>query len=173
MQILIIKRLFPVVMYYSILLVTTGQNRVSDILSKINCRSTVIDCSAFRNRTEFLNALSNMGHFDIMVTFRCPYFVPPEIYGRAGVIAVNIHPSLLPQYAGVNPWQSMKAAKETKGGVTLHYITDKIDAGKVIEQRCFTMDLNYGIEDARNKSEQIAAEILLSFLMSIPGMKLI
>lgn len=154
---------------YSILLVTTGQNRVSDILAKIDWQSTVLDCSVFRSRTEFLNALSNIEHFDIMVTFRCPYFVPPDIFSRARLAAVNIHPSLLPQYAGVNPWQSMKSAHETKGGVTLHQITDKIDGGKVIIQRCFDMDLSHGIEEARNQSEQIAAEILLSFLMSIPA----
>ena len=157
---------------YSILLVTTGRNRVSDILDTIECRPTVIDCSAFRHRTEFLNALSHIEHFDVMVTFRCPYFVPPEIFSRAGLIAVNIHPSLLPQYAGANPWQRMKAAHETKGGVTLHRMTDALDGGEVIIQRCFDMDLGPGIEDARNRSEQIAAEILLSFLTSIPAMKL-
>lgn len=81
--------------------------------------------------------------------------------------AVNIHPSLLPQYAGANPWQNMIVAHETHGGVTLHHITDKMDGGEIIMQRCFDMDLSQGIEEARKKSEVIAAEILSSYLSDL------
>lgn len=152
---------------HSILLITTGENCVSDILKKTDCQLVVVDCNVFKNRAEFIHAISVVERFDIMVTFRCPYFVPPEIFNRAYIAALNIHPSLLPQYAGVNPWISMMTANETRGGVTLHYMTEKIDRGGIIIQKSFDMDLTHGFEDARRKSEQIAAEILMAYLESM------
>lgn len=152
---------------HSILLITTGENCVSDILKEIDCRLIVVDCSSFNSRLEFLQTISAVERFDIMVAFRCPYLLPSEIFNRAGITAVNIHPSLLPRYAGANPWRSMMTANETKGGVTLHHMTDRIDGGEIILQKSFDMDLTHGIEEARRKSEQIAAEILISYLESV------
>lgn len=151
----------------SILLVTTGANRLTEIISASNYPSTIIDCNAFKNRTEFLRSLYAIEQFDIMVTFRCPYLIPPEIYKRAIITAVNIHPTLLPDYPGANPWQQMTAADETNGGVTLHHITDQADCGEIIIQKRFEMDLSRGYNDARIKSEELATEILSSYLKDI------
>ena len=146
---------------------TTGRNRVSHALERINSQTTIIDCSLFKSRAEFLQTLSAIKPFDIMVTFRCPYLVPTEIFSRARIAAVNIHPSLLPRYAGANPWLYMMAAHETEGGVTLHHLTDKIDDGEIILQKSFYMDLSDGFEDARRKSEQIAVDLLLMYLREL------
>lgn len=151
----------------SILLVTTGANRLTEIISTSNYPSTIIDCNAFKSRVEFLRSLHAVKEFDIMVTFRSPYLIPSEIYKRARIAAVNIHPTWLPDYPGANPWQQMKAANETNGGVTLHHITDEVDCGEIIIQKRFEMDLRRGCNDARMKSEELAAEILTSYLKDI------
>jgi len=48
---------------------------------------------------------------------------------------INIHPSLLPKFPGLEAWKQALAAGETVTGCTVHYIDDKIDHGQIISQR--------------------------------------
>src|SRR6266436_3918991 len=48
---------------------------------------------------------------------------------------INIHPSLLPKFPGLESWKQALVAGETVTGCTVHYIDDKIDHGDIIAQR--------------------------------------
>ena len=48
---------------------------------------------------------------------------------------VNIHPSLLPKFPGLEAWKQALMANEKWTGVTVHYVDEKIDHGDVIAQR--------------------------------------
>ena len=48
---------------------------------------------------------------------------------------INIHPSLLPAYPGLNVHERVIAAGETSSGCTVHYVNEDLDAGAVILQR--------------------------------------
>ena len=47
---------------------------------------------------------------------------------------LNIHPSLLPAYTGVNTHQRVLDAKEKEHGVSVHFVTEELDGGPVIAQ---------------------------------------
>jgi phosphoribosylglycinamide formyltransferase-1 len=48
---------------------------------------------------------------------------------------INIHPSLLPKYKGLNTYQRVLDNKEKYSGCTVHYVNSKLDAGKIILQK--------------------------------------
>ena len=48
---------------------------------------------------------------------------------------LNIHPSLLPKYKGLNTHQRVINNKEKYSGCTVHYVTPKLDSGKIILQK--------------------------------------
>jgi phosphoribosylglycinamide formyltransferase-1 len=48
---------------------------------------------------------------------------------------INIHPSLLPKFPGLEAWKQALAAGEKASGCTVHYVDEKIDHGKIIAQR--------------------------------------
>ena len=48
---------------------------------------------------------------------------------------INIHPSLLPKYKGLNTHQRVINNKEKYSGCTIHYVTSKLDSGKIILQK--------------------------------------
>jgi len=48
---------------------------------------------------------------------------------------VNIHPSLLPKFPGLDAWKQALAARETMAGCTVHYIDEQVDHGEIIAQR--------------------------------------
>jgi phosphoribosylglycinamide formyltransferase-1 len=47
---------------------------------------------------------------------------------------INIHPSLLPAYKGVNTHQRVLDAEERFHGATVHFVTEQLDDGKMIIQ---------------------------------------
>jgi len=48
---------------------------------------------------------------------------------------INIHPSLLPKFPGLEAWRQALEAGETVTGCTVHYVDEKIDHGDIIAQR--------------------------------------
>ena len=48
---------------------------------------------------------------------------------------INIHPSLLPKYKGLNTHGRAIANKDKFAGCTVHYVTEKLDSGKIIMQK--------------------------------------
>ena len=49
-------------------------------------------------------------------------------------IILNIHPSLLPKYKGLNTHERVLQNKEKYSGCTVHYVNSRLDSGKIILQ---------------------------------------
>jgi len=48
---------------------------------------------------------------------------------------INIHPSLLPKYKGLNTHAKVIKNKEKFSGCTVHFVSTKLDSGKIIMQK--------------------------------------
>jgi len=48
---------------------------------------------------------------------------------------INIHPSLLPKFKGLNTHKRVLKSKEKFSGCTVHYVSPKLDSGKIILQK--------------------------------------
>ncbi len=59
---------------------------------------------------------------------------------KLGKTIINIHPSLLPKYKGLNTYERILKNKEIKTGCTVHYVNEKLDNGKSIIQKSFFID---------------------------------
>ena len=47
---------------------------------------------------------------------------------------INVHPSLLPKYKGLNVVERAMEAGEEKTGCTVHYVNEELDGGEIIMQ---------------------------------------
>ncbi|MFH1004837.1 MAG: phosphoribosylglycinamide formyltransferase [Bacteroidota bacterium] len=66
--------------------------------------------------------------------------VPENILSAFPDKIINIHPALLPKYGGkgmygMNVHNAVIAAKEKESGITIHYVNEKYDEGKIIFQK--------------------------------------
>jgi len=64
---------------------------------------------------------------------------------------VNIHPSLLPKYKGLNTYQRALKNKDKFAGCTVHYVTNKLDSGKIILQKKVKIKKNDTVNSLRKK----------------------
>lgn len=68
---------------------------------------------------------------------------------------INIHPSLLPLYPGLNSYEQAYRAEAKESGVTIHYVDAGMDTGKVIVQQSFKRELHDTLEEFSNRGLNI------------------
>ncbi len=66
---------------------------------------------------------------------------------------LNIHPSLLPKYKGLNTHQRAIDNKDKYSGCTVHFVNSKLDSGKIILQKRVNIHKN-------DSSDSLAKRIL-------------
>ena len=64
---------------------------------------------------------------------------------------INIHPSLLPKYKGLNTHKRALKNNENYSGCTVHYVTSKLDSGKIILQKRVTIKKNDTVYSLQKK----------------------
>ncbi len=64
---------------------------------------------------------------------------------------INIHPSLLPKYKGTNTHARVLRNKDRFSGCTVHYVTPKLDSGKIIIQKKVLIEKNENEDSLKKK----------------------
>ena len=67
---------------------------------------------------------------------------------------INIHPSLLPKYKGLNTFQRVLKFNEKFTGCTVHYVNEKLDSGKIILNKKVIIDKNENEKSLRLKVQK-------------------
>ena len=76
----------------------------------------------------------------------------PELVNRYIGKLINIHPSLLPAYTGLNTHQRVIDAGEPKHGATVHFVTEELDGGPIIKQQSLDVQPD---DTAQSLSERV------------------
>ncbi len=101
-------------------------------------RGTKVPYSTYRVGNLTSQALSTfIDRFDLDgIVIACfPRLIPRTVYKRPGMIALNIHPSLLPAHRGPDPLFWILRDGGAGFGVTVHELSHQYDAGRIVAQR--------------------------------------
>lgn len=84
---------------------------------------------------------------DVIFSLASPQIFGNELLSMPLRSCLNIHSSLLPKYRGVNAnfWTLLKEEETT--GVTIHYMKQKIDAGKILLQKKLKIQKDWSLND--------------------------
>ncbi len=74
-----------------------------------------------------------------------PYKIPKK-YLDIKKVFINSHPSLLPKYKGLRPVREALKNNEKELGVTVHYMNENLDEGKIINQKKIFIKKKQSIE---------------------------
>lgn len=67
---------------------------------------------------------------------------------------LNIHPSLLPKYPGLNTHERVLEAGDSEHGVTVHFVNEELDAGPNIIQAVIQVEETDTVTSLENKVKQ-------------------
>lgn len=74
---------------------------------------------------------------------------------------LNVHPSLLPKYAGgmdTKVHEEVLKNGETETGCTIHFVTDEVDAGPILIQKKCTVDSDDTVSTLKAKVQKLEGE---------------
>jgi phosphoribosylglycinamide formyltransferase-1 len=107
-------------------------------------------------KTENLLTELDKHHIDFIVLAGFLWLVPQYLLGAYPNSVINIHPALLPKYGGRGMYgmyihRAVIDAKERESGITIHYVNEEYDEGKIIFQKSCTIDSNETPESLAEK----------------------
>ena len=86
---------------------------------------------------------------------------------KSNMKILNIHPSLLPKYKGLNTHLRVIKNKEKFSGCTVHFVSKKLDSGKIIIQRKVKINKNDTAKKLEKKILKIENKIYSIAIMKV------
>lgn len=73
---------------------------------------------------------------------------------------INLHPSLLPEFPGLNAIERAWKAKRPASGCTVHWVTPEVDAGQIIAQERVGIEPGMTLEELEDKVHKAEHRLL-------------
>ena len=68
---------------------------------------------------------------------------------------INVHPSLLPKFKGLNTFERVLKNKEKETGCTVHYVNNKLDDGRIILKKKIYINFKDNTETLKHKTQKL------------------
>ena len=98
---------------------------------------------------------------DLVLLIGYMRFISKEFVDKWSRKVINVHPSLLPKFAGgmdKNVHQAVLDAKETETGMTIHYVDEGADSGEIILQKSCKIEPNETVDSLKEKVQKLEGE---------------
>jgi len=108
-----------------------------EVAEKFGVPVTIIDHKSFANRSLYDQALLEKTHNfepDLVVLAGYMRILSSDFVQNFSGRLINIHPSLLPSFPGLNTHRAALAAGVKWHGATVHFVTEDLDVGPIIAQ---------------------------------------
>lgn len=90
-------------------------------------------------------------------------------HGQPPCRVVNIHPSLLPQFPGVNAYRRAFDAGVSEGGITVHIVDEGVDTGPILAQERFPRFANDNFASFRLRGQAVEHRLYAEVLAQVSG----
>jgi phosphoribosylglycinamide formyltransferase-1 len=104
---------------------------------ELGLATSLVERAAFAAASDFeaalLDALAKHAH-ELVALAGFMRILSPEFVARYAGKMLNIHPSLLPKYRGLNTHRRVLEASDTHHGASVHFVTVELDSGPVVLQ---------------------------------------
>ncbi len=83
---------------------------------------------------------------------------------------LNVHPSLLPKYAGgmdTNVYEEVIKNGDTETGCTIHFVTDEVDGGPILIQKKCNVDAGDTVETLKTKVQELEGRAFIEAIQLI------
>ena len=105
------------------------------IASKSKIKNYYVKYSNKRNFENRVLRLLNKNKIDLICLAGFMKILSKKFIKKFSSPIINIHPSLLPKYKGLNTHKKAIENKDKYSGCTVHFVNSKLDSGKIILQK--------------------------------------
>jgi phosphoribosylglycinamide formyltransferase 1 len=119
---------------------------------ELGIETIIINHKFYKDRKQFEKViLSNIGQYklDLICLAGFMRLFSDYFISKCKLPIINIHPSLLPKYKGLEAFERAFKAKDKEAGCTMHHVIEEMDEGEIILQKKFEID--YKLSLAENK----------------------
>ncbi len=130
----------------------------------------VLPFKSFKNREEFNQSLLELLKSinpDLIVLAGFMKILPPKIVRAFWRKIVNIHPSLLPAFPGLNAIEKAFKYGVKVTGVTVHFVDEGVDTGPIIMQECVKIEENDTLETLEEKIHAVEHRIYIEAIKKV------
>ena len=123
-----------------------------------NIPAVSLDHTLFESREQFdlqLQQTIDQYQPDIIVLAGYMRILSANIINHFFPRMINIHPSLLPKYQGLNTHQRALDNLDKEHGVSIHIVTPELDAGPVIIQGLFDIESDDDSDSLQHKAHKL------------------
>lgn len=124
---------------------------------KAGIPAITVDHTEFSSRTDFEQALSqtiDQYQPDVLVLAGFMRILSSEFVQHYLGKMLNIHPSLLPKYPGLNTHRRVLENGDKEHGTSVHFVTAELDGGPIIAQRSIHVTADDTEETLQQKIQQ-------------------
>ena len=128
----------------------------------------IIDNNSFETREDFDQALVEAlkdTRPDLIVLAGFMRILTPVMIDAFNNKIINIHPSLLPKYPGLDTHNLVLKNGDSKHGVTIHYVNEVLDGGQIIAQGEICVNANETINELKSRIHSIE-HVMLPMVVS-------
>ena len=86
---------------------------------------------------------------------------------KFGKKIINIHPSLLPKFKGLDTFSRVLENKEKITGCTVHYVNEKLDSGNIIMKKSFFINSNDNEKTLKQKTQKLEYRVFPEAIIRI------
>ncbi len=142
-----------------------SNNKRAKILKRaynLDVNAIHFDRSSFYGTNEMLNLLKDIQP-DLIVLAGFLWLFPEKIVEAFPDKVINLHPALLPKFGGkgmygANVHKAVVEQKEEKTGITIHFVNEVYDDGKIIAQFETELKPTDTVEDVASKINKLEME---------------
>ena len=138
--------------------------------NKSNINNIVIKYSNRKSFEDRLLKLLKRNNVDLICLAGFMKILSSKFIKKLNKTILNVHPSLLPKYKGLNTHDRAIQNKDKYSGATVHIVNDKLDSGKIILQKkvkILTSDSGKSLEKKVLKIEhEIYSKAIIKLLTS-------
>ena len=106
-------------------------------------------------------------HFDLLITCAYGQILPQAVLDLAKINNINVHASLLPRWRGGAPIHRAIINGDTKTGITIMKMVQKMDAGCMYAQKEIPIDHHMNTTELFQQLQYVGKDLLLETLPSI------
>ena len=125
---------------------------------KANIATAVISHKDYPNRESFDDAMHQQllaWEIDLVILAGFMRILTPNFVSQWQGKMLNIHPSLLPFYKGINTHQRVLNTGDRLHGCTVHFVTAELDAGQSIAQSAIQVSLHDNVESLAQRVHEL------------------